>query len=143
MFQFPRFPPHALCVQAWVPQHYSRRVSPFGHPRLITLACSSPRLIAAGHVLLRLPAPRHPPCALSSLTFSPDNVHTLTLILRALACEAIQALEMTGLEPSSCVLCGCQRAPPYPLARDVPSKPIRRAKLSYTPTRGNHFPAAG
>ena len=36
----------------------------------LTLACSSPRLFAAGHVLLRLPAPRHPPYALSSLTLS-------------------------------------------------------------------------
>ena len=33
-----------------------------------TPACGSPRLIAACHVLHRLPAPRHPPCALSSLT---------------------------------------------------------------------------
>jgi hypothetical protein len=31
--------------------------------------CSSPSLIAAYHVLLRLHAPRHPPCALSSLPF--------------------------------------------------------------------------
>jgi hypothetical protein len=31
-------------------------------------ACGSPRLIAACHVLLRLSAPRHPPCTLSSLT---------------------------------------------------------------------------
>ena len=30
--------------------------------------CGSPRLIAACHVLLRLLLPRHPPCALSSLT---------------------------------------------------------------------------
>jgi hypothetical protein len=30
----------------------------------------SPGLFAAVHVLLRLPAPRHPPCALSSLTVS-------------------------------------------------------------------------
>ena len=30
--------------------------------------CSSPRLIAAGHVLHRLSVPRHPPYALSSLT---------------------------------------------------------------------------
>jgi hypothetical protein len=30
-------------------------------------ACSSPWLIAACHVLLRLPAPRHPPCALTTL----------------------------------------------------------------------------
>ena len=32
------------------------------------LMCSSPRLIAACHVLHRLSAPRHPPCTLSSLT---------------------------------------------------------------------------
>src|SRR6185436_6192439 len=30
--------------------------------------CGSPRLIAAYRVLLRLSAPRHPPCTLSSLT---------------------------------------------------------------------------
>jgi hypothetical protein len=30
-------------------------------------ACSSPRLFAACHVLHRLPAPRHPPCALTAL----------------------------------------------------------------------------
>ncbi len=41
-----------------------------------TLVCSSPRLIAAYHVLHRLLTPRHPPCALSSLTtetFSRSN----------------------------------------------------------------------
>ena len=32
------------------------------------LACSSPRLIAACHVLHRRHVPRHPPCALSYLT---------------------------------------------------------------------------
>ncbi len=32
------------------------------------LACSSPRLIAACHVLHRRPVPRHPPCALNRLT---------------------------------------------------------------------------
>ena len=31
--------------------------------------CSSPLLIAAYHVFLRLSVPRHPPCALSCLTF--------------------------------------------------------------------------
>ena len=31
-------------------------------------ACRSPKLIAAYHVLRRLPMPRHPSCALSSLT---------------------------------------------------------------------------
>ena len=33
----------------------------------LTLVCSSPRLIAAYHVLHRLSSPRHPPYALSSL----------------------------------------------------------------------------
>src|SRR5690606_27994355 len=36
-----------------------------------TLACSSPWLIAANHVLHRLLAPRHPPNALTSLTTKP------------------------------------------------------------------------
>ena len=33
------------------------------------LICSSPQLFAAYHVFLRLSVPRHPPCALSCLTF--------------------------------------------------------------------------
>ena len=33
------------------------------------LICSSPWLFAAYHVFLRLSVPRHPPCALSCLTF--------------------------------------------------------------------------
>ena len=32
MFQFPRFPPPALCVQAGVTGHDPSRVSPFGDP---------------------------------------------------------------------------------------------------------------
>jgi hypothetical protein len=40
------------------------------------LVCSSPRLIAAYHVLHRLLVPRHPPCALSGLTgISITKVH--------------------------------------------------------------------
>src|SRR5262245_12204407 len=42
------------------------------------LVCSSPRLIAAYHVLHRLLVPRHPPCALSSLT-GLSKVHSLCL----------------------------------------------------------------
>ena len=34
MFQFPRFPLLALCVQARVTPHDRCRVSPFGHPRI-------------------------------------------------------------------------------------------------------------
>src|ERR1041384_4213498 len=41
----------------------------------LTDACSLPQLIAACHVLHRLEVPRHPPCALSSLTikFTQNN----------------------------------------------------------------------
>ena len=42
MFHFPSFPPHALCVQAWVTGHDSSRVSPFGNPR-ITARLTAPR----------------------------------------------------------------------------------------------------
>ena len=35
--------------------------------------CSSPRLFAAYHVLHRLSVPRHPPCALSCLTFADQD----------------------------------------------------------------------
>src|SRR5690606_3705746 len=38
-----------------------------------TLACSSPRLIAACHVLHRRLVPRHPPCALRYLTSNPPR----------------------------------------------------------------------
>ena len=38
---------------------------PIRKSRDIMLVCSSPRLIAAYHVLHRLSDPRHPPCALS------------------------------------------------------------------------------
>jgi hypothetical protein len=34
MFQFPRFPCPALCVQAGMTPHDGCRVSPFGHPRI-------------------------------------------------------------------------------------------------------------
>src|SRR5437773_10566755 len=52
------------------------------------LVCSSPRLIAAYHVLRRLPVPRHPPCALTRLISvsrceSSTPQHTLVRCQRA------------------------------------------------------------
>ena len=63
----PRVPSHALWIGAWVLEVFS---SGFPHSdiRGSMDICSSPRLFAAYHVLLRLPVPRHPPCALYSLT---------------------------------------------------------------------------
>ena len=43
--------------------------------------CSFPQLIAACHVLLRLPVPRHPPYALSHLTFCLSFLSAAVLLL--------------------------------------------------------------
>ncbi len=67
MFQFRRFPSYAYLIQRRMTEYCSA-----GFPHSVipgsTLMCSSPRLIAACHDLLRLLMPRHSPCALSSLT---------------------------------------------------------------------------
>ena len=42
-----------------------------------TLMCSSPQLFAACHDLLRLLMPRHPPCALFSLTYSGSRLRIM------------------------------------------------------------------
>ena len=53
--------------------YLSITLSEFPHSEIcgLTDICSCPQLIAACHVLLRLPVPRHPPCALCCLTNSP------------------------------------------------------------------------
>ncbi len=62
-----RVPLHTLCVGVWI-----HGVPPCGFPHSDTRGsqgiCPSPRLFAACHVFHRLPVPRHPPCALISLT---------------------------------------------------------------------------
>ncbi len=48
----------------------------------LSLICSSPQLIAACRVLLRLSVPRHSPCALHSLTCSSQSPrHSIPLLL--------------------------------------------------------------
>ena len=72
---FRRFPAYAYLIQRTLLEVCS---SGFPHSEIpgSMLICSSPRLIAACHVLLRLLMPRHSPCALSSLTsrFAKRNV---------------------------------------------------------------------
>ena len=75
MVHFPPLAPPFLCIQKGVMGHDSHRVSPFGHPR-IKARSSSPGLIAAYDALHRLPAPRHPPYALSSLTIERTNSYS-------------------------------------------------------------------
>ena len=64
MFQFRRFPSYTYFVQYMIPY------GGFPHSEISgsKLICSSPKLIAAYHVLHRLLMPRHSPCALISLT---------------------------------------------------------------------------
>jgi hypothetical protein len=57
-------------------------------------ACGSPRLIAACHVLHRLLLPRHPPCALSSLTIK------LTRYIRAFS-HWLLAFSLNPIAPSN------------------------------------------
>ena len=76
MVHFPPLAPPSLLDSGGGDGTSSRRVTPFGHPR-IEACSSSPGLIAAYDALHRLPAPRHPPYALSSLTtdFASDRAH--------------------------------------------------------------------
>ena len=70
MFQFTGFPLHAygFSIQCMRSSHAG---FPIQTSAALTDICSSPQLFAAYHVFLRLLVPRHPPCALSSLTSFP------------------------------------------------------------------------
>ena len=69
MFQFRRFPTYTYLIQCTLHGY-----CPCGLPHSEISGsqdiCSSPKLIAACHVLRRLLMPRHSPCALHSLTSS-------------------------------------------------------------------------
>jgi hypothetical protein len=67
MFQFARLPPLALFDSGKGTRALPRVGFPIRTPRDQRMVSSSPRLFAAAHVLLRLLAPRHPPCALCLL----------------------------------------------------------------------------
>ena len=73
MFQFRRFPTYAYLIQRTLTEVCS---AGFPHSEICGSLdmCSSPQLIAACHVLLRLLMPRHSPCALLSLTSSPGSL---------------------------------------------------------------------
>ena len=64
MFQFARLPPLALFDSGKGTRALPRVGFPIRRSRDRRLVSTFPGLIAAAHVLLRLLAPRHPPCAL-------------------------------------------------------------------------------
>ena len=71
MFQFRRFPSYTYFIQYMIPY------GGFPHSEISgsQLICSSPKLIAAYHVLHRLLMPRHSPCALISLIYFQINYY--------------------------------------------------------------------
>ena len=76
MFQFPGLAAPDLCIQSGT-SAYDRTRLPDSEISGSTLVRSFPELFAAIHVLHRLSSPRHPPCALSSLTVSLRHVSYL------------------------------------------------------------------
>jgi hypothetical protein len=79
-----------VLVTAYVFNRASRDITPGGFPHSdisgSTLARNSPKHFAACHVLRRLLAPRHPPHALSSLTYS---VHAASTVLACALTTAV------------------------------------------------------
>ena len=74
----PRVPFHKLWIHLWMTVVHT---AGFPHSEISGSKdiCSSPKLIAAYHVFHRLLVPRHPPCALSSLTSSISAAGTASI----------------------------------------------------------------
>ncbi len=93
MFHFPGFRPAHLCIQYTV-----TRIKRVGLPHSEIAGskciCHSPTLIAAYHVLHRLPVPRHPSCALSSLTtkVTSTKLHIVMLLPAGQTAQPLQTL---------------------------------------------------
>ena len=96
MFQFRAFPAYAYLIQRTIPKYCS---GGFPHSEISGSQdiCSSPKLIAACHVLRRLLMPRHSPCALYSLTFVDTSSISLALMFAPkLAHFAVSPLQITN-----------------------------------------------
>src|ERR1051326_2592950 len=65
-FTSPSLLPETYEFSLWI-LHFQRSGFPHSDISGSTPVCGFPKLFAAYHVLHRLPSPRHPPCALSSL----------------------------------------------------------------------------
>ena len=96
-----RVPFHTLWIGVWIHEVFS---CGFPHSDICGSMdiCSSPQLFAAYHVFLRLLVPRHPPCALISLTYRLRKRFRLMQKLRAdssakkLMCQAVAICKAKG-----------------------------------------------
>jgi hypothetical protein len=97
MFHFPGYGIRYLCIQyRIIPLHGIGLL----HSEISgsTLVCSSPKLIAAYRVLHRLPMPRHPSCALSSLTTKESTTHRVAF--GTLACAKAPIYSLNARQPA-------------------------------------------
>src|ERR1700694_1261893 len=92
MFQFPGLPPPALFYSGGDTRALPRVGFPIRRSRDQRLVSTSPALIAAAHVLHRLLAPRHPPCALVLLI----EKNTLCVAMEFSRCSGRSAQEKTA-----------------------------------------------
>src|SRR5690606_26435840 len=72
-----------VCLHPKVNIPVNRDGLPHSDIRGSSLLCSSPRLIAALHVLHRLCMPRHPPCALNCFVYMVCTAHRAAHTLTA------------------------------------------------------------
>ena len=90
-----RVPFHTLWIGVWM-----TGVCPAGFPHSDISGsldiCSSPKLFAAYHVFHRLLVPRHPPCALSSITNSLSHGNGIRLHMHSVACVGISGRFFTS-----------------------------------------------
>ena len=109
--------------------------------------CSSPRLFAAYHVFLRLSVPRHPPCALSCLTFCPSPcsvMATAVLLLRSLykICKSFLFSMIYGL--MCFLICSFQGTSARPCRamniHGIRTHPLSRAPSGCVPSLYIQFP---
>ena len=91
MFHFPVFPPHTLFHSGagnWTQLQLGFPIRTSPDQRSVA---NSPGLIAGSYVLHRLLVPRHPPCALSSLSCYKDaRVHCVVLKIRAVPPQVLR-----------------------------------------------------
>ena len=122
MVHFPGFARTRLwihrAVRGFYPRGFPHSEIPGSMP-----ACGSPRLIAACHVLHRLLLPRHPPCALSSLTIKFTR-HTAACSRRD---EQLSTFQLSIVIPSEV------EGPAFPFGKPTPQQNHHTPRKLYGP----------
>ena len=100
-----RVPSVSLCIHDTVHEVFS---CGFPHSDICGSMdiCSSPQLFAAYHVFHRLLVPRHPPCALISLTYHTHSVECAVSCLCP-SCDGFTSLLILFIDGSYSVFLGC------------------------------------